>query len=75
MYQFPPALMEDQSLGSTKTKCSQESNSVQEHLYVKIEPLPDHTQDDMSSVDPMEVLRLTKRLMICTSCGNLRLTN
>lgn len=69
MFQFPQVFMDDPSLGSTSTKCTEEKVPT-EHLYVKIEP-----QADPGSVDPFELLQKTKRLMICTSCGNLRLTN
>lgn len=68
MFQFPQVLMDDPSLGSTSTKCTEEKVPT-EHLYVKIEP------DSIYPEDPMVILAKTKRLMICTSCGNLRLTN
>lgn len=69
MFQFPQVFMDDPSLGSTSTKCTEEKVPT-EHLYVKVEPQPID-----EAPDPMELLSKTKRLMICTSCGNLRLTN
>jgi hypothetical protein len=68
MFQFPPMLMEDPDLGSTSTRCTEEKVPT-EHLYIKVQPQFD------GAVDPMDLLKITKRLMICTSCGNLRLTN
>lgn len=60
--------MDDPSLGSTSTKCTEEKVPT-EHLFVKVEPWP------TDPADPLEILKKTKRLMLCTSCGNLRLTN
>lgn len=74
MFQFPQVLMDDPSLGSTSTKCTEEKVPT-EHLYVKIEPLDLEGQAFPSPEQAMELLAKTKRLMICTSCGNLRLTN
>jgi hypothetical protein len=71
MYQFPPMLMEDPSLGSTKTRCTEEKVPT-EHIFIKVEPEP---IEPGLFPDPLTLLALTKRLMLCTSCGNLRLTN
>jgi len=38
--------------------------------FIKIVPLDMNLQ-----VEPMEVLKLAKRLSLCTNCGTLRLTN
>lgn len=64
MYRLP---LED--VESFSTKCPTEK-AIQPHEYVKITPA-----DDSGEIDPMESLKLTKRLVLCTSCGTLRLIN
>lgn len=63
MYRLPLEGVE-----SVSTKCPTEKKPT-EHEYVLITP----AQDD--EVDPMELLKLTKRLVLCTECGTLRLIN
>lgn len=49
-------------------KCS-ECKSVTPHEWVKISPR------STFAVDPMEILKLTKRLTLCTICGTLKVIN
>jgi hypothetical protein len=63
MYRLPLEGVE-----SLSTKCQTEK-VVTDQEFVLITPVVD------GDVDPMELLKLTKRLVLCTSCGNLRLIN
>lgn len=40
-----------------------------EKQWIKVTPIP------MGNPNPMEVLKLTKRLIMCTQCGTFQLTN
>lgn len=53
---------------SFSTKCPT-CKEMTHHIYTKIEPLSDEP------ADPMEMLKLIKRLTLCTKCGTLRLIN
>lgn len=64
MYRLPLEGVE-----SFSTKCPAEKE-VQPHEYVKITPVVEE-----QVFDAMETLKLTKRLTLCTNCGNLRLIN
>jgi hypothetical protein len=63
MYRLPLEEVE-----SFSTKCPNEKK-VTEHEYTKVMPVADHDED------PMTLLKLTKRLVLCTECGTLRLIN
>lgn len=58
---------------SFSTKCPNEKE-MRDHEYVKITPVNEELPD--SPVEQMEdMARTTKRLVLCTSCGTLRLIN
>lgn len=68
MYQLP-SLTEPAESSSVKcAKCE----GVTEHQYIKIQPEPTNLNE---TIDVMEFLKLAKRLLLCTKCGNMRLTN
>lgn len=54
---------------SALVKCGK-CDTVTEHTTVKITPLTINPANN-----PLEILKLAKRLTMCTHCGNLRLTN
>lgn len=43
---------------------------VTEHEFIVLTPV-----EDEPTTDPMELLKLAKRLVICTQCGTFRLIN
>lgn len=53
---------------SVSTKCPT-CKKVTQQEFLKVMPMTD------SPVDPMDQLKLTKRLVLCTECGTLRLIN
>ena len=65
MYQLPLDGVE-----SFSTKCSVEK-ALTPHEYIKVQP----EYIGAEVFDPMNLLKLTKRLVLCTNCGNLRLIN
>lgn len=67
-FQLPPPLMELVE-GSTSTNCPVEKTAT-EQLWFKIEPIPVDIE-----IDPMLILKHSKRVMFCTGCGNSRITN
>lgn len=72
MFQLPPLdEVDPPELASVKcTKC----DAITDHEYIKIQPeFVDSTEP--YTTDPMALLKMTKRLSICTNCGTLRLTN
>lgn len=54
---------------STTLKCTN-CKETTEHESLKIVPVPDDV-----SMDPLEVLKLSKRMVICTKCGLLKTVN
>lgn len=69
MFLLPPALMDAPDSGSTNTRCTVEEVPT-EHVWAIVTP---DVEDE--EVDPLKLLQMSKRLMCCTSCGNLRLMN
>lgn len=69
MFQLPP-LDEVQPPTSSSIKCTK-CEKITDHEWVKIQP---HVED-LNSIEPMDLLKMTKRLSICTTCGTMRLTN
>lgn len=67
MYRLPLEGVE-----SVSTKCPVEKKPTA-HEYIKITPAQESA--DLSQEDAMQLLRLTKRLVLCTECGTLRLIN
>lgn len=65
MFVFPMVLTDDAD--SVSTNCTKEKKPTTQQ-YVKIIP---EVYDE--EINPIDLLKLSKRLMICTSCGNLRL--
>lgn len=63
----PPAFLQEFVEDSTSTNCPKEKKAT-EQVWMKLQPEP--VDENM---DVMELLKLTKRLMFCTSCGNIRL--
>lgn len=61
----PEALLND-AVGSVGVKCTN-CKVVTPHDWIKITPSGDLAPEDM--------LRTTKRLKLCTVCGNMSLTN
>lgn len=66
MYQLPYTDHEERKSFSTKCNVCKKPT---EQEFIKITPLVE------TEADPMELLKLTKRLIICTECGTLRLIN
>lgn len=52
---------------SASTKCNT-CKEITEQEFIKVVP-------NSPDVDPMELLKLSKRLVCCTKCGTLRLIN
>lgn len=74
MFQLPPLdEVDPPELASVKcTKC----DAVTDHEYVKINPVVDDLANlDAAGITPVEFMKMSKRLSICTNCGTLRLTN
>ena len=67
MYRLPLEGVE-----SVSTKCPVEKQ-ITEQEYVKVTPVPE--TEPTTNEDAMNLLKLTKRLTLCTSCGTLRLIN
>lgn len=58
---------------SVSLKCTT-CKVLTKHDFVKIQP--EHVPTDPEkNPSPLELLKLTKRLSMCTECGTLRLTN
>lgn len=57
---------------SSLVKCTK-CDEITRIEWVKIQPQPDELTLD--SADLMDLLKMTKRLSMCTDCGTLRLTN
>lgn len=49
-------------------KCT-ECKAVTVHEWIKVTPVP------VLTTDPMELLKLTKRLTLCTQCGLIKTIN
>lgn len=58
---------------SSSVKCTK-CEAITTHEWIKVQP---HFNDSLEpyTVDPMALLKMTKRLSMCTECGTLRLTN
>lgn len=67
MYLLPEFVGGVESLLAKCTTCDKKT----EKHWVKIQP----EALDTSEPYPLEVLKLTKRLIMCTHCGTLQLTN
>jgi hypothetical protein len=67
MFYLPVNLCGDE-VQSSSVKCTVCKGSTTHH-WVKVQPWP------QVEVDPMELLKLTKRFLMCTQCGTFRLTN
>ena len=63
----PPTYLQEFVEGSQSTNCPKEKIPT-EQLWLKV--MPEVVDEE---VNPVELLKLTKRLMFCTSCGNIRL--
>lgn len=61
---FPP--LDHVAEESTSTKCTKEGVPT-EHVFKVVTPFNPEAEN------PLEALKLSKRLLICTSCGNMRL--
>ena len=66
MFLLPPSVTGNREL--VLTKCPTEK-SVTEQEFVVLEVTT------TEPVEPLELLKLNKRLVICTSCGTIRLIN
>lgn len=69
MYHLP-YLGEGNEVESASTKCTT-CKETTEQEYAKIIPVP----EDPVEINVMDLLEKAKRLIICTKCGTLRLTN
>ena len=49
--------------------------AVTDHLWTKVRPSPTFTEQPNDEVEAIELLKLSKRLVMCTECGSLSLTN
>jgi hypothetical protein len=67
---FSLPYVDHQPRESVSLKCTNEDNEVKEHAFLVIQP-----ENHDEQVDPLEVLKLAKRLIICTSCGAMKLIN
>ena len=65
MYHMP--YLDGEPRESYSTKCTVEKEMT-EHVFIRVQP-------ENPEADPMEILTLAKRLVLCTNCGNLRLIN
>lgn len=66
MFRIPP--LDHVEEGSVSTKCP--TCKVPTEQYFKV-ITPFNTED----TDPLSALKLSKRLVICSQCGNMRLIN
>lgn len=66
LFHLPDQLGESQPASVKCTKCE----TVTPHEWIKITP----AMGDVM-IDPMELLKLTKRLTLCTQCGTLKTIN
>lgn len=83
MFQLPPSYeIEPAELALVKcTKCAR----ITSQEFIKIAPVykpPVFVEEDYKVTvlpdtppSPLELLKLTKRLSLCTACGTMRLTN
>lgn len=73
MFQLPQ-LNEPAELASVKCPHCKEVTPTE---WIKVQPDWVTTTDDPFNDGPdyIEILTLTKRLSLCTKCGNMRLTN
>ncbi len=66
---------------TTCTKILNENNEgeqvvvVTDHLWTKVRPSPTLESQPGNETDAIELLKLSKRLVMCTECGTLSLTN
>jgi hypothetical protein len=67
MYQLPYTQNEERTSVSTKCNTCKE---ITPQEFIKITPFSDDPD-----IKALTLLELTKRLVICTQCGNLRLIN
>lgn len=63
---FPSGSLNDES--STKAKCNK-CETVTTQFQCQIVPMP------VDPPDPMKLLELAKRLIMCSHCGSMRLVN
>lgn len=67
MYLMP--YLDGEERVSVSTKCTN-CKSIQEHQAIRIIPMTDGPD-----TNPMDLLKLAKRLTICTNCGLLKTIN
>ena len=68
MYQIP--YLDGEPRETFMTKCSNcsEGKELKEHQFIVVTP-------ESPDADPMEILTLAKRLIICINCGTMKLVN